>query len=326
MFSEFARLDTARTLQIGPIVSNARLDVHELRAIFAAIREIAQRTTSSAAGVEPRRIVPAPPARVRSTRAPSNELGAQLQAGLAALRTLVEEMRTAPDTAPTAATAPETPAADLVLTAPSTARIVMLVGPSGAGKTTTVAKLAARAAVIERRRVSLISVDNHRMGALDQMRMFAQLIDVPMQIATSAGELCAAIDDRAELTLIDTIGRTSRDASSIAELADQLRQLPPVEVHVVVPAPTSTAAVYDLLGIYARLAPARLLFTKLDEVASAEQLVRVPIHTRLPVTWVTTGQAVPDDLEQPTPQRLRELATHGVTPSTTSSNPRGRAA
>jgi len=198
------------------------------------------------------------------------------------------------------------------LTGPSTGRIIMLVGPTGAGKTTTIAKLAARAALIEGKRVSVITLDNYRVGGIDQIRTFAELIGVPLRIAANPAALTDLIDDNDELTLIDTAGRSPRDLASVAELADALGQLPPIEVHLVVPAASSAASIDDLAKRYQLLQPSRLLVTKLDEQDETPELALAPLRLGLPITWVTTGQAVPEDIEEPTSARLLELAAAGL--------------
>jgi flagellar biosynthesis protein FlhF len=231
----------------------------------------------------------------------------ELRTELAALRKLVEELRT-----PAAATpvAPAAPARSLI--ARSTGRVVLLVGPTGAGKTTTIAKIAARAALVEGRSVSLITLDNYRVGGVDQIRAFADLIGVPLAVAEDAAALRDVVDESADLTLIDTAGRSPRESGDIEALAAILPQLPPVEVHLVIPAASSPAAIDALVARFRPLRPARLLFTKIDEVDTAAELSLAPARHQLPITWVTTGQQVPEDIEEPTAPRVLELASRGL--------------
>jgi len=147
----------------------------------------------------------------------------EMRSELAALRRLVEEMhRPAPaaDPAPAgrrAGAAHDGPRArttqpgDTPLTAPTRGTAVMLIGPTGAGKTTTIAKIAARAALIDGRRVGLITLDNYRIGGIDQIRTFAELIGVPLEVAETPAALGELIDPAHELTLIDTAGRSPRE-------------------------------------------------------------------------------------------------------------------
>ena len=137
---------------------------------------------------------------------------------------------------------------------------------------------------------------------------------MPLTVATSAGELVGLLDDgdAYDLTLIDTAGKSPRDTSSIIELAAALPDLPPLEVHVVIPAAANAGTIDELVSRFRPLDPSRLLFTKLDEVDTCPELAAAPTRTNLSITWVTTGQAVPEDLEEPTHQRLLELATSGL--------------
>ena len=247
----------------------------------------------------------------------------EMRAEIAALRKLVEELArpaapaephvsrrratTQHDVRPARTTQP----GDTPLTAPSTGTAVMLVGPTGAGKTTTIAKIAARAALIDGRRVALITLDNYRVGGIEQIRTFAELIGIPLEVADDPAALAEMIDPSNELTLIDTAGHSPRDAAAIAELAGHIAGLA-LEVHLVIPAGSTPAQVDELVSRYSALGATRLLFTKLDEVDRAPELALAPTRAGVPITWVTTGQAVPEDIEQPTAARVLELASGGL--------------
>ncbi|MEO8550102.1 MAG: hypothetical protein ABI678_09010 [Kofleriaceae bacterium] len=238
---------------------------------------------------------------------------AELRNEVAALRRLIEELK--PMAPATQASLPGPARKETftsVLTSPSLAKIVMLVGPTGVGKTTTIAKLAARAALIEGKRVSLITMDNYRVGGIDQIRTFADLIGVPLRICETPGELTRLIDDEDELTLIDTAGRSPRDVGAIKELASAVANIRGIETHLVVAAASTATIIEDLANRYRVVNPTRLLFTKLDEVDESPELSRAPARLSLPITWVTTGQSVPEDIEEPTSARVLELATSGL--------------
>jgi flagellar biosynthesis protein FlhF len=243
-----------------------------------------------------------------------------LKSEIGALRKLVEDMRIPAPPAAAPRRAPTAPVVshDSPLTASSTARIVMVVGPTGAGKTTTIAKIAARAALIEERRTALVTLDNYRVGGFEQIKTFADLIGVPVRTAdVDAQSIGDAIDDNDELTLIDTAGRSPRDAAAIAELANAISGThSEIEVHLVIPAATPAAIIDELVLRYRPLGPARILFTKVDEIDVAPELSRAPARLGLPITWITTGQAVPEDLEEPTSARILELASTGLAPTT----------
>lgn len=239
----------------------------------------------------------------------------ELRNEVAALRRLIEELKPMAVTPPVA---PPSRKESLTsnITAPSTSRIVMLVGPTGVGKTTTIAKLAARAALIEGKRVSLITMDNYRVGGVDQIRTFADLIGVPLRVCETPGDLTRLIDNEDELTLIDTAGRSPRDVGAIKELAIAIANIRGIETHLVVAAASTATIIEDLANRYRGVNPTRLLFTKLDEVDESPELSRAPARLSLPITWVTTGQSVPEDIEEPTSARVLELATVGLSRST----------
>lgn len=230
----------------------------------------------------------------------------EMRAELALLRTLIEGMGRAQQPV-----VPVEPSKNATLTAPSSAKIVMLVGPTGAGKTTTIAKLAAKAALIDERNVRLITLDTFRVGGVEQLGMYADMMGVQLDTCSNPADLLEMIDESADLTLIDTAGRSPRDVEAIAELAAAITNIP-LEVHLVIPAGASAEQVDELVSQYRALVPKRLLFTKVDEVSRAPELAMAPARTGLPVTWITTGQAVPEDIEEPNRARILELASNAT--------------
>jgi len=210
----------------------------------------------------------------------------------------------APAPAVASASAPMTSLEELArgarLTAPSTGRVVALIGPTGAGKTTTVAKLGARAALVRGLAVGFITLDDYRVGGEEQLRIFAELIPAPLHVASNRLELSRALRalETCDVIYVDTSGRSPRDRQALAELASTLSAIDGLEIHLVLPAPSAPAYLDSLVARYrATLAIDRLLFTKLDEADHLDQLVRAPVRLGLPISFVTMGQAVPEDLE-----------------------------
>jgi len=253
----------------------------------------------------------------------SNRGTGDLRTEVAELRKLVEKLGNAqsapaPITTATQAkgVAMRRPTMTQTLTKPSTGKVILLVGPTGAGKTTTIAKLAANAALVDNKRVRLITLDNYRVGGVDQIRTFADLIGVPLAVANGPIELAEMLNEddagQWDLTLVDTAGKSPRDTGSIALLAAELPNMPKIEIHVVIPAATNHATVEALVNRFRPLGPARLLVTKIDEVDVPTDLATLPTRIGLPITWITTGQAVPEDIEEPTSARLIELASSGL--------------
>jgi flagellar biosynthesis protein FlhF len=236
----------------------------------------------------------------------------------AAVRHELAELKRSIDALGAGAAAPAPPPLEEVartarLTAPSTGRVVALIGPTGAGKTTTVAKLGARAALVRGFRVGLITLDDYRVGGEEQLRVFADLIPAPLFLATNRIELARALHSLVDcdLVYIDTSGRSPRDQLAQSELASTLSAIEGLETHLVLPAPSAPAYIDQATARYrSALSVDRLLFTKLDEADDLAQLVRAPARLNLPVAHLTMGQAVPEDLEDVDEAALLDYALH----------------
>jgi len=188
-----------------------------------------------------------------------------------------------------------------------------LVGPTGVGKTTTVAKLAAINKLIHHRSVGLVSADTYRIGAIEQLRTFAAIADIPMEVAYKPAELAAAIKkfrDR-DIVFIDTVGRSQRSPKELTELARFMDAADPDDIHLVLSAATSTKNALDIIEKFRVLKPNRLLFSKLDEAVTLGGLLSVASRDKLPVSFVTTGQTVPDDIVRVDPSRFAHMVYSG---------------
>jgi flagellar biosynthesis protein FlhF len=190
-----------------------------------------------------------------------------------------------------------------------TRRVVAMVGPTGVGKTTTIAKLAAHFRLVEQRRVGLITLDTFRAGAVDQLRTYSDVIGVPMRSASNRVELISAIEafTDLELVLIDTAGRSPRDEPRIQELRDLLSDGAIDEVHLVLSLSGSYRTLVSMAERFQILRPTRLLLTKLDEAAGMGALYSAARGIDLPLSYVTTGQDVPDDIERAAAGRCARL-------------------
>jgi flagellar biosynthesis protein FlhF len=192
-------------------------------------------------------------------------------------------------------------------------KTVILIGPTGVGKTTTIAKLAAHYKLNEKRQVSLITLDTYRVAAVEQLRLYAKLLGITMDVALTRREAldCIRKRTRSELILIDTAGRSPRDEAGIAELRQLLALDHPLETHLVLAATTREQELTDWLARYEGLPLHRLLFTKLDEATSYGHLFELMVQTGLPLSYVSVGQNVPEDLELAQADRLAELVLGG---------------
>lgn len=196
--------------------------------------------------------------------------------------------------------------------------VVALVGPTGAGKTTTVAKLATNAAsAFGRRSVGLLTLDTYRVGALEQLSQYAELAGLPLEVAYEAPEIRPALQRlrQCEVVIVDTPGRSPKFDTTEKGRAWQrlLASVAPDEVHFVVPAGMrEDVAVAALRALEDDLAPTHALYTKLDEVPRESGLAELAAAIDLPARWVTDGQGIPDDLRA---AAARIVASLGV-PST----------
>ncbi len=196
---------------------------------------------------------------------------------------------------------------------PERPRLVALVGPTGVGKTTTIAKLAARQALFAGQRVALVTLDTYRIAAAEQLRTYAEIMGLPVSVCFSSDELRAAVarEQGADLILIDTAGRSQRNTEQMRELQESLAALPGLEVHLVV---SATTRFNDLMEILERFRPIgydALVVTKLDETSTYGLLYNAARLSGRPVAYLSTGQNVPDDLEVAQPSRLVELILGG---------------
>lgn len=192
-------------------------------------------------------------------------------------------------------------------------KTVMLVGPTGVGKTTTIAKLAAHYHGREKRAVSLVTLDTYRLAAVEQLRLYAKAIGVPLQVALTREELLAFLRRRTgtELILIDTPGRSPLDAAGMEELRRTVATEQPLETHLVLAATTRDEDLQEAVDRYAALPINRLLFTKLDETTRFGAPFELMRRTGWPLSYLSTGQKVPDDLQVATPERVAGLLLGG---------------
>lgn len=190
-----------------------------------------------------------------------------------------------------------------------TRRVVALVGPTGVGKTTTIAKLAATLRLQQGARVALLTVDAYRIAAVEQLKTYAEILDVPIAAADDDESARQALDGlgAADVVLVDTAGRGPRDRERIGELGGLLAGIRPDEVHLVLSATTSARGLGAAAEMFAPARPDRLILTKLDEAETLGPLLAILGRTDLPVSHLTTGQDVPDDLEAASRSRLARL-------------------
>jgi len=177
-------------------------------------------------------------------------------------------------------------------------RILALAGPTGVGKTTTLAKLAATANLMDKERVGLVSADTYRIAAIDQLRTFAGILDIPLKVVFSPAELREALKEFSDMDriYIDTAGRSPNNDDRMEELRELVAAHEDVECHLVVSATTRPR---DMELVCDRFRPAkfsRFIITKIDETCTLGPALALMYKEGLPASYLTNGQSVPDDI------------------------------
>lgn len=192
---------------------------------------------------------------------------------------------------------------------PGQRRLVALVGPTGVGKTTTIAKLAGNFHLRERRRVGLITVDTYRIAAVEQLRTYADIIDLPMEVVSTPREMRQAVQRLSDLDLIlmDTAGRSPRDEVKIQELRYMLAEAQPDEVQLVLSSVSSLENMKRTVKHFAEVGVTSMILTKLDEATGLGNMVPLLRSGNLPLSYVTNGQNVPDDIQAADCRRLTRM-------------------
>ena len=183
------------------------------------------------------------------------------------------------------------------------ARAEVFIGPPGVGKTTTIAKIAARERAGNGRALGMVAADGFRAGAVEQLRIYATIIGSPFKVARSAEELDKALGGARQPLLVDTAGRSPNDPA-VRDLLHLVGRRRLVRTHLVMAADTSANSARRIFDAYERARPDRLVITKLDEAESLSPLLAVLRERELPVSFITAGQRVPEDLDRATPALL----------------------
>lgn len=182
----------------------------------------------------------------------------------------------------------------------------VLVGPTGVGKTTTIAKLAGKLSLNENKSVGLITIDTYRIGAVEQLKTYAEIMNIPFKVVMTLKEMELAIESMkdCDVILIDTTGRSSRNIMQISELKTFIEKLEPDNISLVISATTKNKDLISIINGYKGLAYKDIIITKLDETISLGTLLNIAHISKLPIRFVTTGQNVPNDIKQCSPEEV----------------------
>lgn len=188
-------------------------------------------------------------------------------------------------------------------------RVVALVGPTASGKTTTLVKLAARYGLSPRRPAQIISLDSYRIAAAEQLRCYAAILGTGFQALESPAALARALEEHRnkDLVLIDTPGYGLREMDAAGELAAVLSSRDDIDVHLVLTASMKPADLTRVAECYERFRPSKLIFTRLDETATFGPMVSEAARSARPISFLASGQQIPEDLEPAATARVLEL-------------------
>jgi len=192
-------------------------------------------------------------------------------------------------------------------------RIIALVGPTGVGKTTTTAKLAAMYALNRGNKVALITMDIFRVGAVEQLKTYSRIMGIPLEVASTPKELEKAVEKHAacDLIFVDTAGRSHKDKEKLDEMKNFLDNKIPIEVYLCLSATTKDRELEEVLRRFSIFPISKVVFTKIDECESLGNMVNLLMKDNLQIAYFTTGQRVPEDIEVATSAKLAEMILRG---------------
>jgi len=187
-------------------------------------------------------------------------------------------------------------------------KVVLFIGPTGVGKTTTIAKVASHFAVDEKKKVALLTLDTYRIAAAEQLRTYANILEVPFRVIYTSEELKRAIADFKEYDYIfvDTAGHSHQNEeqlSNMKELLASVADLAEKDIFLVLSATTKYRDLLKIAENYKSITEYQLIFTKLDETSAVGNLLNLKLFTDSSIAYITCGQNVPDDIERFNPQK-----------------------
>lgn len=186
---------------------------------------------------------------------------------------------------------------------------VVLVGPTGVGKTTTIAKLAGRLALKDEKKVGLITVDTYRIGAVEQLKTYAEIMDISFRVVLNGKEMEEAIEEMKNLDviLIDSTGRSSKNLMQIRELNNLVGKANPDSVYLVLSATTKTSDLKNIIEGYKCFDYKKIILTKLDETNTYGSIYNIQKISEKPIRFLTTGQNVPNDIIDTSKEKMIKL-------------------
>lgn len=191
----------------------------------------------------------------------------------------------------------------------SSPAVVAMIGPTGVGKTTTIAKIASDASLRRKLKVGLVNLDSYKVSSFDQLGTYARILNLPFRSVVSVDDLKVALKDfqGMDLILVDTTGRSPRDAELLREMQETLQLVPGVHSNLVVSATTRDSELRDVMTRFSIFEPHGVIVSKLDEAMLYGCIYNISQKSKLPLVCFTTGQNVPEDIEEATAERVVAL-------------------
>ncbi len=186
---------------------------------------------------------------------------------------------------------------------------IAMVGPTGVGKTTTLAKLAAQYMLYKNKNVAMVTIDNYRIAAVEQLKVYGQIMNIPVETAFTSEELGNILNkyQDKDLILIDTAGRSPRNEAEMQDLKSILAPFQDIEAHLVLSATTREEELFDIIQSFSELSPKSTVFTKVDECDFLGSILNVHFCHEYPISYLAKGQKVPEDLLFAEPKLIAEL-------------------
>lgn len=188
--------------------------------------------------------------------------------------------------------------------------VIAVVGPTGVGKTTTLAKWAADLKLNRKLRVGLITVDTYRVAAIDQLQTYADILEIPLAVVSNSDEMVeamAAMKSQVDVVLIDTAGQSLRDSQRLHEIHSILRAIKIHETHLVISSTTHSKSLSRICQTFAQYEPKAIVLSKVDEATHLTDFLGELARFQIPLSFITNGQNVPDDIEVADESQLRNL-------------------
>ena len=198
-------------------------------------------------------------------------------------------------------------------------KIVFFIGPTGVGKTTTIAKLASDFKLTRSKNVAMITADTYRIAAVEQLNTYASILDVPVNVIYSPSEIVESIEELSDYQMIfvDTAGRSHKNTEQRDEIIEMISNVrnsdidADIVIFLVMSVTTKYRDMVNICDAYKSLNSYRLLFTKLDETDSVGNILNIKLYTGAPISNITCGQNVPDDIESVDVQKLAKSLLGG---------------